>query len=78
MRRGLNDLVRNPEGKVSESKVWANVGKCIAVYLLLRYPVDILGRYDTLLILFGVLVFPDIIKKMISMKYDHSAPKTTP
>ncbi len=75
LRRDLNDLIRNPEGKVSESKLYSNIGKIVAIYLLVAYAESVLKSYDVLLVLLGFVVVPDILKKAISMKYSHAEDK---
>ena len=69
MRRDFNDLVRGPDGLVSEAKVWANVGKGIAAYLLIEHTQYIVDRWDALITLLCILVLPDMLKKIIAMKY---------
>lgn len=69
VRRDLNDMVRDPFGRVTEAKVWANVGKCIAAYLLVVYSDTIIAKWDTLTILLTILVLPDLAKKVIEMKW---------
>lgn len=69
LRRDLNDLVRTPTGQVAEAKVWSNVGKFIAAYLLLHYSEYIIERWDALTILLTILVLPDLFKKVLEMKY---------
>ena len=69
LRRDLNDLVRTPEGKVAEAKVWSNVGKFIAAWLLIHHTEYIIERWDALTILLTILVLPDLFKKVLEMKY---------
>lgn len=69
LRRDLNDLVRNPEGHVSESKVWANIGKGICVYLLLAYTEEAMKTEYTLMTLLLFVIIPDLIKKLLSMRF---------
>lgn len=65
----MNDLVRNPDGKVSESKVWANVGKAICVYLILAYTNAVLTTEYTLLTLLLFIIAPDLVKKIVTMRF---------
>ena len=79
-RRDLNDLVRGPDGRVSEAKTWGNVGKFIAAYLLLHHTEYIVDRPDAMFLLFSFLILPDMAKKILDAKYPHpttvaSAPK---
>ena len=69
LRRDFNDLVRDQNGQVSEAKAWANVGKGIAAYLLIEHTQYIVDRWDALITLLCILVLPDMLKKIITMKY---------
>ena len=73
IRRDLNDLIRSEDGKVSEAKVWTNAGKCIAAWLLLHHTEYIVERWDALTILLLILVAPDLVKKVVTMKYGQAA-----
>lgn len=73
IRRDLNDLVRDANGRVSSAKVGMNTGQLIAAYLLLKHSQFIIDRWDALAILLTILVAPDMFKKFINLKY--GAPK---
>ena len=68
IRRDLNDLVRSPDGKVAEVKLWSNVGKFIAAVILVVHLKDILPYWDALAVLLAFLIIPDVAKKMIVTK----------
>ena len=69
LRRDVNDLVRAEDGKVSEAKLWTNIGKGIAAYMLVYHTGYIVDRWDALAILLLILVAPDMVKKLLTLKY---------
>ena len=69
LRRDLNDLVRNADGRVSEAKTWAVIGKACAVWLLLHHTEYIVDRADALAVLLSIVILPDVFKKIIDAKY---------
>ena len=68
LRRQVNDLFMR-DGEVEESKLWANVGKGVCVYLLLVYTDDVLKTEYTLVTLLIFVIAPDMVKKLISMRF---------
>lgn len=72
-RRDLNELVRDPQGKVSAGKVGSIVGQFIAAKYLLVHNGDLINKWETLLILLSVLIAPEILKKVITMRYSNRA-----
>jgi len=69
LRRDLNDVVRSPDGRVSEAKLWASAGKAASLFLIMRYSESVIAHWDVLAVLLLVLVAPDLLKKMVAMKY---------
>ena len=69
LRRDLNDAVRSDDGRFSESKAWAGVGKLICVYLLLIYTDAVLHTEYTLVTLLAFVIAPDLVKRVIGAKY---------
>lgn len=69
LRRDLNDLVRDADGHLSPTKVGTLVGQWLAVKLILENGKDIIANWDSLTVLFGVLIAPELAKKMLNMKY---------
>ncbi len=67
-RRDFNDLVRDPSGKVAEAKVYRLVGKGLAAWMIGENAHAIVGHETVLMVLFGWLIAPDLIKKWITMK----------
>ena len=77
VRRDLNDLVRSEDGKVAESKVWANIGKGIASLLLLFNIHSVIDKWEALTVLLIILVMPDLLKKLLYLKYNGKLQNTT-
>ena len=69
MRRDLNDAVRTADGKISTLKIGGIVGQAIAAYLLLKHSESAIKTWDSLLVLFSVLVMPELLKSIIKGKY---------
>ena len=68
LRRNVNDLFMR-DGQVEESKLWANLGKGVCVYLMLAYTDEVLKTEYTLFTLLLFVVTPDLIKKFMSMRF---------
>jgi hypothetical protein len=68
-RRDLNDLVRNGDGRLSPTKVGTLVGQWLAVKLILENGDAIIKNWDSLTVLFAVLIAPELFKKLLNMKY---------
>ena len=75
LRRDLNDMVRDPAGGLSEAKLWASLGKAIAAYLLMSNAAHIIAYWDALAILLLIMVAPDLIKKILNLKYQQGVTK---
>ena len=73
LRRDLNDLVRDKGGKVSLGKAGAVAGQVIAAKLLLEHSEFIIDRADALAILLAALIAPEIVKKLLTMKYGNGS-----
>lgn len=70
LRRDLNDLVRGVDGKLSGSKIGTYVAQYISAKILLAYvPPVTLPTWDTLAVLFLVLIAPEAYKQLMSMKW---------
>ena len=69
LRRDLNDLVRDESGRLSPTKIGTLVGQWLAVKLILENGKEIIANWDSLTVLFSVLIAPEIFKKLLNMKY---------
>lgn len=68
IRRELNEIIRDPHGRVSEAKTFAVLGKSALLYILLTYPVSILERWDVLAVIVSALIAPDLFKKFLTLR----------
>lgn len=75
MRRDLNDLIRSPDGKVSEAKGFAVAFKVAMVYVFLKYTEHVLAEWTILALFITAFLAPDLLKKVISMKTGVKEPK---
>jgi hypothetical protein len=69
----IRELVTNKDGTTSESRLWVNVGKAVAVWLLWKHSDAILQHWETLATLLSVLIVPELLKRMIESKYPANA-----
>ena len=72
LRRDLNDLVRDESGKLSPSKVGTLVGQWLSIKLILENGQEIIANWDSLTVLFLVLIAPELFKKLMHMKYGNN------
>lgn len=77
IRRDLNDLVRDDSGHLSPTKIGTLVGQWLAVKLILEHGAEIIANWDSLSVLFSVLIAPELFKKMLNMKYGGVTTTTT-
>ena len=68
MQRDLNDLVRSPDGKVSEAKGFAVAFKMAMVYVFLQHTEEVLAEWTIFALFITAFLAPDLLKKLISMK----------
>lgn len=68
LRRDANDLVRDPQGRVSEAKVFSILGKTAILFVLLQHTVDVLRDWTVLAVLVTALIAPDLFKKFLTLK----------
>src|SRR3990167_8818440 len=72
LRRDLNDLVRDQSGHLSPTKIGTLVGQWLAVKLILENGSAIIANWDSLTVLFSVLIAPEMFKKLFHLKYGGS------
>lgn len=68
VRRDLNDLVRSPDGKVSEAKGGAVIFKTAMIYVFIQKIDAILADWVVLAIFVTAFIAPDLLKKVLTMK----------
>lgn len=69
LRRDLNDLVRDESGHLSPTKIGTLVGQWLSVKLIIENGSLIIANWDSLTVLFSVLIAPELFKKLMNMKY---------
>jgi len=67
-RRDLNDLVRGPDGKVSEAKAYAVAFKGLMFYTFFHYTDKILGGWEVFSIFVTAFLAPDLLKKALVLR----------
>ena len=73
LRRDLNDLVRGPDGKVSEAKTFAVAFKTAMIYVFLKQAEQILKDWMVLTVFVAALLMPDLLKKLMAMRLGQGA-----
>lgn len=68
LRDDLNDLIRDPTGKVSEAKTFAVAFKTVFLYIFWGHANVILSDWGILAVVVCTFVAPDLLKKLISMR----------
>lgn len=68
VRRDLNDLIRSPDGKVSEAKGGAVLFKTAMLYVFVTKIDAILADWIILSIFVTAFIAPDLLKKVLTMK----------
>ena len=68
LRRQVNSLGMRG-GEAQESKFFGSLGKCFCLWLLWKYADSLIVHYEALLVLMVILVAPDLLKKLITMRY---------
>lgn len=69
IRRDLNDLVRDENGRISGSKIGTYAGQYIAGHILLLHSHDVIKTWDSMAVLFLVLIAPEAYKRFLAMKW---------
>lgn len=69
IRTDLNNLFRGRDGKLSGSKIGTYAGQYIAGNLLLTHSTEVINRWDSMAVLFLVLIAPEAYKQALAMKW---------
>ena len=69
LRRQLNDTFCDVHGQFSPAKTIAVFGQITTLYYFGRYFEELISKPESLLIVVSFIIAPDLIKKLISMKY---------
>lgn len=73
MRRQFNESFLDESGHVAVAKVIAVAGQIMLLFYTGRYFEEMLTKSDTLLICLGFIIMPDVVKKLITMKYGNGS-----
>lgn len=77
VRRDINDLFRDESGKISGTKIGTYAGQYISGHLLITNSTDVIDHWDSLAVLFLVLIAPEAYKKFLAMKMGGSFTERT-
>ena len=77
MRTDINNLFRSRDGQLSGSKIGTYVGQYIAAQLLLTHSTEVINRWDSMMVLFLVLIAPEAYKQVLAMKFGGQVSGTT-
>lgn len=69
IRRDINDLVRDRDGSLSLTKVGTMLAQWLSIKLILENGSAIIANWDSLTVLFMVLLAPEMLKKILTWKY---------
>ena len=56
-------------GEAQESKVWAQIGKGLCVWLIWKHAETLVLHWETLFTLLLFIIAPELIKKFITMRF---------
>ena len=78
VRRSINSLGMR-DGEIQESKLFSSVGKVLVCWLIWKHSDVLVNHSDTLFILLAFLILPDLVKKLLTMRFggDTTTERTT-
>lgn len=68
LRRNINSVGMRG-GELQESKVWAQVGKGLCVWLIWKHADKLIAQWEALFVLLLFIILPELIKKFITMRF---------
>ncbi len=74
-RRDLNDIVRDESGRISGTKIGTICGQILAGKLLIEHSQYVIDRWDALAILLVAMTAPELLRKLLAMKYGNGDAK---
>jgi len=69
IRNDIDNLFRSKDGQLSGSKIGTYVGQYISANLLLTHSTEVINRWDSMMVLFLVLIAPEAYKQVLAMKF---------
>lgn len=70
----LSEFVTSESGRLEQSKLWANLGKALCVWLVWKHAQAMIDHSDVLAILMAYLIVPETARKIIEKKYNVDVP----
>lgn len=68
LRRSINSLgMRN--GEYQESKLFSSIGKGLVIWFIWKHSDVLVNHSETLFILLSFLILPDLVKKLLTMRF---------
>jgi len=68
IRRDFNDMVRSPDGRISESKIMSTIFKVLMCYVFVVHADAILKDWMILTVFVFGMIAPDLLKKLMAIK----------
>jgi hypothetical protein len=78
MRREINEIFRDPSGRVSEAKLFSVIGKLALLWVWVRAYETVIADATILSIFVLSWIAPDLLKKLISSRAGVSAAPDVP
>lgn len=72
LRRQFNEAFCAPDGTFSISKALAVSGQASALWHFNTQFEKLMLNWDALIVILGIVVFPDVVKKLLALKYGGS------
>ena len=69
LRRQVNQSFCDPDGGIAIAKIIAVAGQISAIYHFNVNFTALMLNWDSLFVILAVIVMPDVLKKIITMKY---------
>lgn len=78
IRRSINSLGMR-DGEIQESKLFSSIGKGLVIWLIWKHSEALVNHEETLFILLSFLILPDLVKKLLTMRFggDTTTERTT-
>ena len=77
IRHDVNEMLLYRNGEPEASKLWSNVGCGIVAYWMLTQPDLVWKEWLASVAIASILIAPDIVRKIISLKAGNGKPNGT-
>lgn len=79
MKLNWKDLITTPDGRISHSKVYANIGGLVATWVIIRLTLKDALTWDVFALYLGTVGgFYYVIGKWLDLKHGNKAPEPPP